>query len=133
MSYYTHVTGEFAIDPPLTWAEIKNSPFERASRPAYLAEGIDLLLRVEETSSETDEGTLTQRSGVALVMQEIDEYREEKLADQVQRVIDMFPGHVFTGRLDGEGEDNADMWRIIIRDGRAVKIKAQIIWPDEAQ
>lgn len=133
MSYYTYVEGEFAIVPPLTWDEIRRSPFERASQPAYLADGIDLLLRVEEAPVETDEGTLVRRAGVALVMREIDEYREENLADQVQRVIDMFPGHTFIGRLDGEGQYNSDMWRIIIRQGRAMKVKAQIVWPDGAE
>lgn len=133
MSYHTHVTGEFAITPPLTWAEIQGSPFKRVSRPAYLAEGIDLLLRVEETTVDTDEGSLVRRTGVALVMQEIDEYRERGLVDQVQRVIDLFPGHTFTGRLECEGEENTDMWRVMVRNGRAVKIAPRIVWPDDEE
>lgn len=131
MGYTTHVTGEFAIEPPLTWNEIKDSPFEPVGRGQYCALDIDLVLRVEETSVDTDEGTLVRRSGTALVMRELDEYRAHNLTEQVQRCIDLFPGHTFTGRLDCEGEENTDLWRVVIRDGRAVRVEPRIVWPDE--
>ncbi|MFB6955519.1 DUF6205 family protein [Streptomyces sp. NPDC056309] len=132
MGYTTHVRGEFTIEPPLTWNEIKNSPFDHAANPRnYLAEDIDLFLRVEETSVDTAEGTLVRRTGTALAMREIDEYRERNLVQQVQRCIDAFPGHTFTGRLECEGEENTDIWRVIVRDGRAVRVEPRIVWPDE--
>jgi hypothetical protein len=131
MGYITHVRGEFAIEPPLTWTEIKASPFEPVGRGKYGAVDIDLDLRVEETSVDTDEGTLVRRTGTALVMRQIDEYRARDLVQQVQTCIDAFPGHAFTGRLECEGEENADMWRVIVRDGQAVRIEPRIVWPDE--
>jgi len=131
MGYTTHVTGEFAIEPPLTWNEIKASPFEPVVRGKYGAVDIDLDICVEETSVDTDEGTLVRRIGTALAMRQIDEYRARDLVKQVQRCIDLFPGHTFTGRLECEGEENTDLWRVIIRDGRAVRIEPRIVWPDE--
>ncbi|MYR60041.1 hypothetical protein GTY54_28690 [Streptomyces sp. SID625] len=131
MGYTTHVRGEFAIEPPLTWTEIKDSPFEAVSTHAYLAHDIDLSLRVAETSIDTDEGALLRRTGTALVMREIDEYRERNLVQQVQQCIDLFPGHTFSGRLECEGEENTDIWRVIVRDGRAVRVEPRIVWPDE--
>jgi hypothetical protein len=131
MGYTTCVDGEFAIEPPLTWNEIKASPFEPVGRGKYGAVGIDLDLRVEEASVDTDEGTLVRRTGTALAMREIDEYRARNLVEQVQSCIDLFPGHAFTGRLDCEGEENTDMWRVVVRDGRAVKVTPRIVWPDE--
>lgn len=92
---------------------------------------IDLDLRVEESSVDTDEGTLVRRTGTAFVMRHIDEYRARDLVEQVQRCIDLFPGHTFTGRLDCEGDENTDLWRVVVRDGRAVRIEPRIIWPDE--
>ncbi|MFF0790412.1 DUF6205 family protein [Streptomyces spiralis] len=138
MSYTTHVRGEFAIEPPLTWNEIKNSPF---TTPMALGKAVrlymssthdyDLTLRVNEETVETDEGTLIHRTAAALVMREIDEYRERNLVEQVQEIVNLFPGHTFTGRLECEGEENTDIWRVIVRDGRALRIEPRIVWPDE--
>lgn len=129
MGYTTHVTGEFAIEPPLTWNEFKDSRFapdnvENSYTPS-------LILRVTEDSVDTDEGPLLKRTATALVMREIDEYRERGLVAEVQKAIDSFTGHTFTGRLDCEGEENTDIWRVVVRDGRAVKVEPRIVWPDE--
>jgi hypothetical protein len=129
MGYTTHVTGEFAITPPLTWNEFKDSPF--APHNAKTGYDPSLLLHVDESSVDTDEGPLLRRTATALVMREIDEYRERGLVDEVQRAIDSFPGHAFIGRLECEGEENTDIWRVVIRDGRAVKVEPRIVWPDE--
>jgi hypothetical protein len=129
MGYTTHVTGEFAIEPPLAWPEFKESEFA----PHNITDSYDpeLILRVDETSVDTDDGPLLRRTATALVMREIDEYRAYYLLDQVQKAIDSFPGHTFTGRLECEGKESADLWRVVIRDGRAVKVEPRIVWPDE--
>lgn len=131
MSYTTHVTGQFAITPPLSWNEIKNSPFEPIGRRAYGTVDIDLTLRIDEETVDTDEGQLVRRTASALVMPHIDEYRARGLVEQVQRCLDLFPGHTFTGRLECEGEENTDLWRVVIGNGRAVRIEPRIVWPDE--
>lgn len=134
MGYVTRVHGEFQILPDLTWSEIRKSPFGESTRPSrWMAYGFDLDLVVDEESKETDEGVLIYRSSRSLVMQEIDEYRERNLVDQIQKIIDMFPGHLFLGYLEGEGEESADIWRIVVRDGTAVRVKPEIIWPEYAQ
>ncbi len=129
MSYRTHVTGEFAIAPPLTWTEFKDSQFA----PHNITEPYDpdVILRVAEESVDTEDGPLLKRTATALVMREIDEYNSRNLLAQVQKAIDSFPGHTFTGRLDCEGEGNADLWRVVVRNGRAVKVEPRIVWPDE--
>lgn len=131
MSYTTRVTGEYAIAPPLTWNEIKNSPFEPIGRGAYGAVDIDLTLRIDEETVDTDEGQLVRRSASALVMRHIDEYRARGLVEQVQRCLNLFPGHTFTGRLECEGEESTGLWRVVIRDGRAVRVEPRLVWPDE--
>jgi|SRR5579864_3404823 len=129
MSYTTRVTGEFAITPPLTWTEFQDSPFASD----HWIDAADLVLRVDEETVPTDDGPLLHRTASALVMREIDEYRERNLVNQVQQAVDDFPGHVWSGRLEceGEGEENTDLWRVVIRDGRAVKVEPQIVWPED--
>jgi len=129
MSYTTHVRGEFAITPALAWPEFKDSEFA----PHNITESYDpdLILRVAEESVDTDDGPLLRRTATGLVMREIDEYNSRNLLAQVQKAVDSFPGHIFTGRLECEGEENTDLWRVVIRDGRAVEVKPQIVWPED--
>lgn len=130
MSYTTHVRGEFTITPPLSWPEFKDSPF-------YSATGEwddlkrDVILLVSEDTNLVD-ASLIRRTATALAFAEISEYREENLVEHVQEAVDAFPGHTFTGRLECEGEEDTDMWRVVIRDGRAVRVEPTITWPDES-
>lgn len=126
MGYTTHVRGEFTITPPLTWNEFKDSPLASDDW-----RDSDLALRIDETTVNTDDGPLLRRTASALAMREIDEYRERNLVEQVQQAVDAFPGHTFTGRLECEGGENLDMWRVYVRDGRAVRVEPTITWPDD--
>lgn len=134
MGYRTRVDGEFQIYPPLTWREIKDSPFSQhhsRSGVVYRAKGIDLELVVREEERDTEDGVAFIRTASRLVMPEIEEYRAYDLVEQVQRVLDMFPGHTFSGELECEGEENTDIWRVEISGGRAVRVEPKIMWPDE--
>jgi len=131
MGYYTSVSGEFAIEPPLTWAEFKDSPFNGRSLDAY--DGIkEVALRSVEERVDTEEGTLTRVTATALVPESEEARRYYNLVEHLQEAIDAFPGHTFTGRFHCEGEDTGDLWRVIIRNGRAVKVEPEIVWPDDA-
>lgn len=128
MSYTTHVTGEFTITPPLAWTEFKDSKFA----PHYVTSRYDpeLILRVSERSVDTEEGPLLHRVADALVMREIDEYCADGLLEQVQKAVNAFPGHEFSGYLECEGEDNTDIWRVYVKNRKAIKVEAQIVWPE---
>ncbi|MFF7096401.1 DUF6205 family protein [Streptomyces rubradiris] len=123
MGYNTSVDGEIRIEPPLTWREIKDSQFA--------GNGLDVKLRIEVETVDTDEGPLMRKTAPALVPSWENKYKAYNLVAHVQQAIDTFPGHTFTGRLNCEGEENGDLWRVVIRDGRAVKVTPRIVWPDE--
>jgi len=131
MGYTTRVEGQFYITPPLTWPEFRDSRFapdnlENSYTPS-------LVFRVDEDTVDTDEGVLVRRTATALVMREIDEYRAYGLLEEVQEAVDAFPGHEWAGRLNCAGEGNLDAWRVLIRDGRAVRVEPRITWPDEEE
>ena len=123
MGYNTSVSGEIRIEPPLTWREFKDSPFTGNNK--------DVTLHVEADTVDTDDGPLMRKTATALVPTWEDSYKAYNLVEHVQEAIDAFPGHTFTGRLDCEGEDNIDLWRVVVRNGRAVKVTPRIVWPDE--
>lgn len=130
MGYNTRVTGEIAITPPLTWAEFKDSPFNTSSIDAY--DGLkEVKFRIVETHVDTDEGTLTRITATALIPASEEEQKFYNLVVHVNQAIAAFPGHTFTGRFDCEGEETGDLWRVVIRDGRAVRVEPRIVWPDE--
>lgn len=129
MGYYTRVTGEISIEPPLTWQEFKDSPFLPGSPNDNT--NYDVRLHTDEETVDTDEGQPVRKTANAVLPRWDDSFKAYHLIDHVQAVIDAFPGHTFTGRLECEGEDNTDMWRVVVRDGRAVKVEPRIVWPDE--
>lgn len=140
MSYTTKVTGGFEIEPPLTWDEIKASQFTHAyqagpgSVAVWRAPGTDLDLIVDMTEQDIEGGVAYRYSGTKLVMRQIDEYRADGLEQQVQRVVGMFGDHTYEGSLDAEGEGGGwgpDVWRIRIRNGRAIKETAIMLYPDD--
>jgi hypothetical protein len=129
MGYNTSVIGRIGIEPPLTWAEIQASPF----KPSLMDDAdLDVCLDIAEEKVDTDEGELIRRTAGGLLPRWEDEYRAYHLVEHVQKAVDSFPGHTFTGRLECEGEENTDMWRVVIRDGRAVRVEPRIVWPDES-
>lgn len=125
MGYYTRYDGEISIDPPLTWAEIRNSAWAPGGNSRW-----NVKLAITEEAIDTDEGPLTRRTSAGLVPLVEDGYKGDIVA-HVQAAIDAFPGHAFSGRFDCEGEDSGDIWRLVVRNGRAEKVKPRIVWPDE--
>lgn len=117
MSYTTRVQGSFSLIPHLSWEEIKASPFTNKGHrlgmtPAWSAPGIDLLLLLSEEEPDVGGGLLLQRTATHLIMPDLDEYRAHDLVEQVQKIIDLFPGRDFEGRLECTGEEAGDLWRV---------------------
>lgn len=128
MGYNTRVSGELTMTPPLAWNEFKNSPFHV---PADEYGDLDVKLAVTEETVDTDEGPLIRKTATALVPAWDDSFKAYHLVEHAQQAIDAFPGREWSGRLECEGEEAGDLWRVIVRDGRAVKVEPRIVWPDE--
>ncbi|WP_331445814.1 DUF6205 family protein [Streptomyces xanthochromogenes] len=127
MGYYTTVSGEIRIEPPLKWVEFKDSPFYGTDKGS----GRDVRLAVTEETVDTDEGQTIRKTAGALEGSWEGGYKAYHLLEHVQEAIKAFPGHTFAGRLECEGEEAADVWRVVVRDGVAVKVQPRIVWPDE--
>lgn len=133
MSYHTRFTGEIIIDPQLTWAQIKDSPFLPENARVGGGRGRDLMFNVVTAERDTDDGTLTVRVAVGLVSTWEGEARGYDIEAHLQEAVDAFPGHQFLGRIDAEGERSADIWRLKVVDGRATRFDPAIVWPEESE
>jgi hypothetical protein len=129
MGYYTSITGELAIEPPLTYAEFKDTPF--TSFTDWSKGGADIYaIAVSEEDKDTPDGVLTVKTA-HLVRPYPDEVKAYHAEDGLQRLVDAFPGHEFTGCFEGDGERADDQWRLYVRSGRVIKHVPTITWPDE--
>lgn len=133
MSYYSSVSGEIAIQPPIPWGLIADSPYlpDRAWN-----DNLTVRFRIEEETVTTDDGVLIRKSATALLPLAEDPYGARELVSDVQRVLDEFgsvDGRVFEGRFDCKGEADDDLWRLEVHDNRAVEVRARIVWPDGSE
>lgn len=53
----------------------------------------------------------------------------DELAAEVQSIVDLLPGHTFTGGFEIDGEFNGALWRMKVVDRAVLTYKAEIVWP----
>ncbi len=130
MGYTTHARGDIAIVPPLTAREIKGSPFMPDVARQH-GTNRDVMFRIEIDNRETDEGLLVVKRAVAIVQSWEDEPRNYDIVPHLQELIDAHrEGHEFRGHFEMEGQDPGDIWRVYVRDGKAVRVDPVITWPE---
>lgn len=123
MGYATRVTGEIKIQPPLSWLQVK---------PIVERRDFDLKIRVVERVTDTEDGQMIQKQGVSVIPLSEDGYTSYAVKEHLQLLVDLFPAHEFVGYLEGEGEEQGDVWRLTVSPSRvAVMIEPRIVWPDD--
>lgn len=127
MGYLTKVSGQIEISPPITWGELRKSNWPINDRYAR-----NVRLVIEETEVDTDDGTMIRRVATAIAPMILDEpYKAYEIDDHINEIADTFgKGREFSGYLSGEGEEPGDLWRLYIRDGAAVRVTPEIVWPE---
>jgi hypothetical protein len=121
MGYYTSLNGEFTIDPPIRYADLA---------PEFLEWGDGVLrIRVEVVREDTPDGVLERRTGVA-VEHYPDSVKAYEIESELQSMVDRYPDHTFSGLIEGDGENAGDMWRLIVRDRKVIKVTPTITWPE---
>ena len=127
MGYYTTLSGELRIEPPLSWTEMKGSRYlEFEGENGFSVLKIDVL----EREIEIDEGTLLKREGLRVVPYG-DSTKAYNIKDNLNGIIAAFPDHRFVGCIEGDGEEQGDTWRLYVRSGNVIEHKGVVSWPDE--
>lgn len=128
---YTTATGEFRIEPPLTWAEFKDSPY----RPEHERSEPDVLLTVETTEVHSEDGVMLLHRAVAV--RPVSPGRpfayHRGLLATMQELLDRYgSAHAFTGHFQCQDSDEytpGDLYRIVVVEGIAATLRPQIVWP----
>lgn len=133
MGYDSHMSGEITIEPPLNWTE-----YQAAGRFRRTADGGDgrdtwLHLPLQEQPVETDDGTLVRKFADRIEPRTDEPVRraEQGMSDDLAVLVDMFPGHTFTGHLYRAGVRQGDVQRYWVGDDQAVCTEhARLAWVD---
>lgn len=129
MGYDSSLAGELTIEPPLRWAEYKDSPWYGVDRARNTGKALRLAEQREKV--ETDDGPLERRTAEAVVFAWEYPVKMYDLVDELQALVDAFPGHEFTGEMRGTGTDFGDIWLLRVNaDRKAERVLPTITWPD---
>lgn len=105
MGYYSSARGEITVTPPFSPEELKANIFN----------DIWELVPSEDGSS---------------LKPYEDDFKAYYIEQHVSTLIDYFPDHSFEGTIEFFGEDNTDIWRLVLSDRKFLKEEAKTVWPD---
>jgi hypothetical protein len=146
--------GLIMIEPPLNFVQIKqaresalqmvkarygNKPpryvQDLTSAHFEMGDYLPLKLVIEDDERETDEGIVQVKRGVALTYSSGEGSLSYSMADFVNRLIKLFPGHVFKGEVTAVRSDGAKAVKVMVEDTNAVDISgdAHIHFEDGSQ
>jgi hypothetical protein len=147
MGYNTHITGAITMTPPIAWAEYQarpepvtsgRLPYQHTDN-SFDAERIE----VGSTALAVDATREVDAAGIERITRQItaivplyeEPYKAYDLTSGINQVLTDFgrardgKPRTFTGYLECLGED-AERWRVYVRDGRAVEATADITYTE---
>lgn len=135
MSGDARITGRISITPPITWGELHNQRWATGTEPDRYP---DVKVELATTTEKTSDGEMLRHSGVAIAPtgHETSGYDLNVEVARIARAFATAPDGT-TRRFDGflhvvwgRGES---VWRVVVRDGRAVEVRPQTVWPEGAR
>jgi hypothetical protein len=130
---FTTAIGEFRIDPPLTYAEFKDSPYRPEKEPAEP----EVLFNVETTEVDGPDGVMLLRRAVTVRPYSPGRpfaYHHD-LVQALQYLLDVHgETHTFTGYFECRESANdvpGDWWRLVVRGREAVRIEPTVAWSED--
>ena len=134
MSFRFSANGAIKADPPITSGELAGAAVNWTdTSPWYIRDSredpLDVVIRTGDTEVNVHGRILVERLGYEITV--IDgETSGYHVVDQIQDIVDAFPGHTWTGPIEAHG-DEGWMARYVVRNGRAVQLKPTITWPED--
>ena len=133
MGYVSKLSGEICINEDLKFEDHRKLMKAKVARTLDGQVPSDYTVYVDYEQAFEDAKDYTI---VRFVAAEIRPYYSSMKAydilEDVQRIVDLLgPGYTYSGAIEVDGEESDDLWRIYIRNGKAVEVTPQIVWPDE--
>lgn len=135
MSGDARITGRIGIDPPVTWGELHDKPWALGRQSRVYP---DVVVDLGTTSETAADGEVLRHSGVAIVPtgHETSAY---DLIDELDRIVQGFgtapdgTARRFAGFLHVVWAGGQEIYRVVIKAGRAVEVRPVMVWPEGAR
>lgn len=134
MSGDARISGRIRIEPPVTWGELHDKPWATDPRNEWP----DVVVELATTKENVADGEVLRHSGVAIVTTE-HETSAYELVRQTTRIVKAFgtapdgTARRFAGFLHVVWGGGEEVYRVIVREGRAVEVKPVLAWPEGAR
>lgn len=133
MGYYTRISGEIHIDPPITYGELVAAEYDLSElklRGGWLPldGGWEIGFDVDREEVNTGEGVLTTYVTDTITPSD-DETKAYNLTKCLEDVVATFGNHSFTGTLLCYGEEGGDIWRVVVGNGEVLEQHPELRWP----
>jgi hypothetical protein len=126
------VRGEFHIDPPLKWVEVKNSRFLHTDQGG--TEITDVVLQVTAEEFDDDEGVRTVITCNRVVPWTASPYDPRNLLENMEELRAECTGHTVTGQMILYDIERVGYVSRIVSDSEGVREeRALLIWPDGSE
>jgi hypothetical protein len=124
MGYYSRLDGSLMFEPPLSHQAAKD--YQLTCKPGWQS----VYFVIDKVTRETVDGTLTSlTSSVIMPHDESGKYYD--IEDDIRRLLSYLPDRTFTGYIERDGEEQGDIERYTVEDGKLVTKKAKVVWSGE--
>ncbi|MFE0472457.1 DUF6205 family protein [Streptomyces sp. NPDC058947] len=132
MSLRLVVRGEFRIDPPLKWSDIRNSRFLPADHGG--TEITDIVLQVQTETTDDDEGVRTLFTCDRVVPWTRAPYSPTTMLENVEDLRTECSGHSVTGEMVLYDTERVGYVTRVVSDRDGVREeRARLVWPDGSE
>lgn len=132
MSYTGSVNGHFQIEPPLKWAEIKDSRFYLEDKDMSFETAV--VLAVDRDDKETDDGvSIIFTSSAAVPWRESFDCRGLERDTKALAKDLAETGRTLRGVMTVSGDWATDVWRVVADGDGVRKEEARFTWPDGSE
>lgn len=126
------VLGEYRIDPPLKWSEIKKSGFLSSDQGG--SQITDIVLQLTQEERDTDTEFITVVTCDRVIPWTDSTYDPRNLLENAKELIAECGGHSVTGQMVAyDTEAVGYVIRVVVDAAGAREEKARMVWPDGSE
>lgn len=132
MGYYSDVTDEIYISPDLKVADIRKLINLKLAKTLDGQIHYDHCVYVDYEQHLKDYEDYTAVKFIAPEIKPTNSnMKAYSIVEDVQKIVDTLgEGYMYSGYIELNGEESGDLWRIYVRNGKAVEVKPEIVWPE---
>lgn len=128
MGYYSRVEGCITITPPLTNAQVKLIPTVEPTSNWEMDLEVELVSNYRSVEIDGEMVDVELVNGTAITCSRTADFKAYYLKEMLQAIVNISKENTYTGQFTIYGAEGGDISRLIVKNGVAVKEKAEILF-----